>query len=52
MKGIQKGQMSKLGWLIGLVKHATWADSYFLYLLFELKVIFRIPDTGQSPKTQ
>jgi hypothetical protein len=28
------GEMSKLGWLIGLVKHAIWTDSlYFLYLL-------------------
>jgi hypothetical protein len=34
MRGIQIGEMSKLGWMIGLVKHATWADSlYFLYLL-------------------
>jgi hypothetical protein len=34
MTGIQIGEMSKLGWLIGLVKHAIWADSlYFLYLL-------------------
>jgi hypothetical protein len=22
MRGIQKGEMSKLGWLIGLIKHA------------------------------
>jgi hypothetical protein len=28
-------EMSKQGWLIGLVKHAIWSDSlYFLYLLF------------------
>jgi hypothetical protein len=34
MRGVQIGEMSKLGWLIGLVKHAIWADSlYFLYLL-------------------
>jgi hypothetical protein len=34
MRGIQIGELSKLGWLIGLVKHAIWADSlYFLYLL-------------------
>jgi hypothetical protein len=34
MKGIQIGEMSKLGWPIGLVKHATWSDSlYFLYPL-------------------
>jgi hypothetical protein len=34
IKGIEVGQMSKLGWLIGLVMHATWADSlYFLHLL-------------------
>jgi hypothetical protein len=34
IRGIQVGEMSKLGWLIGLIKHAIWADSlYFLYLL-------------------
>jgi hypothetical protein len=34
MRGIQIGEMSKLGWLIGLIKRAIWADSlYFLYLL-------------------
>jgi hypothetical protein len=34
MRGIQMGEMSKLGWLIGLVKHAIWADFlYFLYML-------------------
>jgi hypothetical protein len=34
IRGIQMGVMSKLGWLIGLVDHAIWADSfYFLYLL-------------------
>jgi hypothetical protein len=28
------GEMSKLGWLTGWVKHAMWAESlYFLYLL-------------------
>jgi hypothetical protein len=33
IRGIQMGEMSKLGWMIGLVKHATWVDSlYFLYL--------------------
>jgi hypothetical protein len=32
--GIQMGEVSKLGWQIGLFKHAIWADSlYFLYLL-------------------
>jgi hypothetical protein len=32
--GIQIGEMSRLDWLIGLVKHAMWADSsYSLYLL-------------------
>jgi hypothetical protein len=24
------GEMSKLGWLIGLVKHAIWADSLYI----------------------
>jgi hypothetical protein len=34
IRGIQIGEISKLGWLIGLVKHAICADSlYFLYLL-------------------
>jgi hypothetical protein len=34
IKGIQMGEMSKVGWLIGLVKLAIWLDSfYFLYLL-------------------
>jgi hypothetical protein len=33
-QGLHKGEISKLGWLIGFVKHAMWADSfYFLYLL-------------------
>jgi hypothetical protein len=34
IRGIQVGEMSKLGWLIGSVKYAIWAYSlYFLYLL-------------------
>jgi hypothetical protein len=34
LRGIQMGEMSKLGWLIGLVKYAIWADPlYFLHLL-------------------
>jgi hypothetical protein len=34
IRGIQKGEMSKLSWLIGSVKHVIWADSlYFLHLL-------------------
>jgi hypothetical protein len=34
MRGVQMGEMPKVVWLIGLVKHAVWADSlYFLYLL-------------------
>jgi hypothetical protein len=33
MRDIQTAEMSKLGWLFGLVKHAIWADSlYILYL--------------------
>jgi membrane protein CcdC involved in cytochrome C biogenesis len=33
IRGVQMGEMSKLGWLIGFVMHAIWADSfYFLYL--------------------
>jgi hypothetical protein len=27
IRGIQTGEMSKLGWLVGLVKHAIWAHS-------------------------
>jgi hypothetical protein len=47
------GQISKLGWLIGLVKHATWADSLrFIHLLLRCFLGYRILDDGQSPKTQ
>jgi hypothetical protein len=35
MKVAQMREMPKLGWLIGLVKHEKWGDSfYFLRLLF------------------
>jgi hypothetical protein len=45
IKGIKMGEMSKLGWLIGLVKHAMWADSlYFLYLLL-LSISKILPST-------
>jgi hypothetical protein len=30
LKGIQMGKMFRLGWLIGLVEHAIWADSLLL----------------------
>jgi hypothetical protein len=34
VRGIQMGEISKLGWLMGFVEHAIWADSlYFLNLL-------------------
>jgi hypothetical protein len=34
MKRIQMWEISKLGWLMGFVEHAIWADSlYFLNLL-------------------
>jgi hypothetical protein len=37
MRGIHIGEMSKLDWLIGLIKHTIWADSlYFLHLLLLL----------------
>jgi hypothetical protein len=36
IRGIQMGEMSKLGWLIGLVKHAIWADSFYLLYLLSL----------------
>jgi hypothetical protein len=41
IRGIRIGEMSKLGWWIGLVKHAIWASSLcFLYLfLFSLSKI-------------
>jgi hypothetical protein len=43
IRGIQMGEMSKLGWLIGLVKHAICADSlYFLYLLLLSSLGMRI----------
>jgi hypothetical protein len=35
MNGIQIGELSKLGWLNGLVKHAIWADSLYFLLLLE-----------------
>jgi hypothetical protein len=41
MMGIQIREISKLGWPIGLVKHAIWVDSlYFLYLLLLSKLGF------------
>jgi hypothetical protein len=41
MRGIQIGEMSTPGSLIGLVKHVIWADFlYFLYvLLFSISKI-------------
>jgi hypothetical protein len=34
IKGIHMGEISKLGWLMGLIEHAMWAGSlYFLYLM-------------------
>lgn len=45
-RGIHTGEISKLGLLIRLVKHAIWADSfYFLSLL--LLSIFKIPASSQ-----
>jgi hypothetical protein len=39
IRGIQTGEISKLGWLIGLVKNAIWVDSlYFLYLEIDTKI--------------
>jgi hypothetical protein len=34
--GLQKGEVSKLGWLIQLVKHAIWADSSYVGVLIIL----------------
>jgi hypothetical protein len=49
-------ELFRQGWLIGLVKHAIWADSlYFLYLpllSFAKILAFRMPGDGQSLKTQ
>jgi hypothetical protein len=34
IRGVQMGEVSKLGRLFGLVTHAIWVDSlYFLYML-------------------
>jgi hypothetical protein len=33
IRGIQMEEMARLGWLIGLVKHATLTDSLYLLLL-------------------
>jgi hypothetical protein len=30
-RGLQMGEVSTLGWMIGLVKHAIWADSFIFY---------------------
>jgi hypothetical protein len=47
IRGIQMGEMSKLGWLIGLVKHAISADPLnFLYLL--LLIISKILASSQT----
>jgi hypothetical protein len=47
IRGIQMGEMSKLGWQIGLVKHAIGADLlYFHYLQFLSNS--KILDTSQS----
>jgi hypothetical protein len=55
IRGILLGEMSEMGWLIGLDKHAIWADSlYFLYLRAETDLVsetlcflvFRVPDDG------
>jgi hypothetical protein len=45
MRGIQIGEMSKLGWLIGLVKHAIWADSLFSIpaVTFNFQTLIIIP---------
>jgi hypothetical protein len=46
IRGIQMGEMSELGWMIGLVKHAIWADSLqYLHLL--LLSTSKIPASSQ-----
>jgi hypothetical protein len=48
--GIHMGDVSKLGWLIGLVEHAMWADSlYFLYLLFQFPKPYLYPSLPHDP---
>lgn len=37
-KGIQISEMSKLGWIIGLVQHATWAETLYFFCLEILSV--------------
>jgi hypothetical protein len=39
IRGIQMGEMSKLGWQIELVEHATWAD--YLHFLYEHYKIYK-----------
>jgi hypothetical protein len=53
MRGIQIVEMSKLGWLIGLVMHAIWADSlYFLnLLLLSISKILASSQPIQCPST-
>jgi hypothetical protein len=36
IRGIQMGEMSKLGWLIGFLKHTIWADSLHFHPSFSL----------------
>jgi hypothetical protein len=46
IRGIQMGEMSRLGWLIGLIKRAIWANSlYILYLL-----LLSVPKILASPQ--
>jgi hypothetical protein len=45
MKGIQMGEICKLGWLVELVKHAIWAET----LCFLCCLEYRAMDKVQKP---
>jgi hypothetical protein len=47
INGIQTGEMSKLGWLIGLVKHALWADSLYVISIPAVNFNFQNPSITQ-----
>jgi hypothetical protein len=47
MRRIQIGEMSKLGWMIGLVKHAIWADSFVFCIYLLLFSISKILASSQ-----
>jgi hypothetical protein len=62
--GVYVREISKLGWLIGVLKHVIWADSLYILcpLLFQSPkqipfpkrrvLLFLIPDDEQSAEPQ